>query len=502
LLLQMRAAGIDLWIERGQLRYRMPRTEAAADALAQIRLHKAQIEAALKQPAPSFGKSFEASARQTLALAQTGTHFFPMRVEQIWRAELARSGRAPKIPFDIPYAKWLGDTLDIEILRQSIRIAVRRHDALHSKLAVVDGRPVQAIQDAELVDLRVEAIGGTDRDAALQQAMAALGRPAIDLASETGFRCRIFRHDGGGVALGVVWHHYFCDHWSVKLLLQEVEACYRALASGETPPLAEIQNQYGDYAARQRLSLSRGLEDNLNHWRQVLADAPAARLPYDHRHDTRNMAPLHFHIAGEVAWRLKSRARALRIGFFSMLFSAYQLALARWSGADCVTGAVSVADRFDAQFSATLGYLITALAISSPIDRAMTADCFTQAVSRRLADAYSYRNLSYELYEAIFSPPRPFCPTLFNFIALESLAADQGQPETGLRLSAGPPFPRKPHHRELYFELVEFSRGLRGRIFYNTDFFTAETVEKFIRHYAAILERMAAHPETKIGELP
>jgi non-ribosomal peptide synthetase component F len=283
--------------------------------------------------------------------------------------------------------------------------------------------------------------------------------------------------------------------------MREVEDWYRALARSREPALPEVQSQYADYAATQRQSLRGGLSAELRYWRGALADAPPSRLPYDHRRDTRQMAPLHFHIAGTPARRLKDRARALHIGFFAMLFAAFQLSLARWSGEKHVTGAVSVADRFDARFSATLGYLITALPLHSRLEDSMTMDAFAQDLSQRLAAAYSHRNLSYELYDELYAPQQPFCPTLFNFIAIEPLGPEGDLQDGGLGLSPGPSFPRKLHHRELYFELMEFSRGLRGRVFYNTDFFARETVEKFVGRYAAMLERMASRPSLQIGRL-
>ena len=79
-------------------------------------------------------------------------------------------------------------------------------------------------------------------------------------------------------------HHAITDGWSLDILFRELEAGYRALASGgATPAFTSLQVQYADYAQWQRRWM-RGdvLEKELACWREKLAGAPQSLdLPAD-----------------------------------------------------------------------------------------------------------------------------------------------------------------------------------------------------------------------------
>ena len=105
-------------------------------------------------------------------------------------------------------------------------------------------------------------------------------------------------------------HHASTDGWSSAVLLQEVQACYQALAEGgRLPPPLPIQ--YADFAdwQRRRLDQTVVLDDGkagsaagiegpspaptpnitmtvwqaqLTHWADRLANAPVLDMPLDH----------------------------------------------------------------------------------------------------------------------------------------------------------------------------------------------------------------------------
>src|SRR6185436_12082787 len=70
-------------------------------------------------------------------------------------------------------------------------------------------------------------------------------------------------------------HHIISDGWSTGVLVEELSACYRALAVGEPPSLPDLPIQYADYAVWQRRWLTgEVLETRLRWWRERLTGAP------------------------------------------------------------------------------------------------------------------------------------------------------------------------------------------------------------------------------------
>src|SRR4051812_46399900 len=95
----------------------------------------------------------ENRARAILGLDQPGQEqrFLSMRIENLWRAE----GFAPVVPFSGSIFVPLGPSLDLGILRDSLMTVMRRHDVLHSRLAVSGNRPVLLVEDVKAPDLEI-----------------------------------------------------------------------------------------------------------------------------------------------------------------------------------------------------------------------------------------------------------------------------------------------------------------------------------------------------------
>ena len=80
-------------------------------------------------------------------------------------------------------------------------------------------------------------------------------------------------------------HHIVFDGWSELILLEELAAHYRALATGAARLLPELAIQYGDYAQWQRQRLQGPLRAPLLHyWKQQLAHIQVLELPVDRPH--------------------------------------------------------------------------------------------------------------------------------------------------------------------------------------------------------------------------
>src|SRR5205085_2519968 len=103
-------------------------------------------------------------------------------------------------------------------------------------------------------------------------------RLPFDLAQAPLLRAQLLRLSEDDHILQVVFHHIVFDGGSKAVLFRELGALYAASA-----PLPALPVQYGDYAEWQRSWLQGDvLEQELEHWRDVLAGMPAAlELPTD-----------------------------------------------------------------------------------------------------------------------------------------------------------------------------------------------------------------------------
>jgi hypothetical protein len=449
--------------------------------------------------------TIEQRARDILGLGnlEPEPRYLSARIENLWRAE----GFADVVPFNGSIFVPLGPQVDMGLLRESLMTVLKRHEVLHSRLALKDGRSILVATDVKEPDLRVTDVSkrviAAHREGGEPSALSEFVETPVHLLAEPGFRSRLFRDEDGNLALGLMLHHYFGDGWSSQVLRREITTTLVALGEGKTPVFAQAA-QYADFALAQRQVLSASLDKQLGYWRGRLEKAQPCRLPYDHVRDTNQRGRLYVSIGEGVSSRLATLAQEKRVSVFVIYLAALHLLLARWCGEKHAITAVNTADRVKPQFFNTVGYLIASVPIYTEMNDGWRVGDLLSSVAKNFYDAYAHRDLAYDLYDRICEPPQPFCTTLFNFIPLqEKLSAAKSQsaalPPAGI--FTGPPIQRVRVHREIYFCLVEMPRGMVGKVYYNLDFFTQETFEILVTEFGRILGRIAAEPDGPVRDI-
>ncbi len=196
-------------------------------------------------------------------------------------------------------------------------------------------------------------------------------------------------------------------------------------------------------------------------------------------------------------------SKGSRVSLTLVLMAAYHLSIARWSGQTEIVSAAYTADRIDPRFQNTIGFLVTNMPVCSRIEPDITFRAFLLEFAKEFYGSYSHRELSCELYEAIFSPGNPFCGPVFNFVPLQRnfISSElHSIPAFGGTLVA-PDAPRPAIYRELYLGLTELPNGILGKVFYSADRFKPEGMETFIQHFRNVLQAVTTDPNMRLREL-
>ena len=456
-----------------------------------------------KPSPPAHLPGFEVKAREVLGLndLETLPTALAARAEQLWRLDRF----AANVPFTNPMFIPMGPSPDLGLLYESVATVVRRHEALRTRLAVHRGRAVQIVEDWKASGIGMVDILQSDIDEdrpGRNSPVSEFSQRSMDLYAQDNFQCQVFRDETGNVRLGFIAHGFFSDAWSSQVLLHEIRVAYSALKSRETP-IFKPAAQYTDYAQAQRRSLDRDLAAHLTYWHRKLKDMPSSRLPYNHCTETGRRGRSYFFVNEDITARLTAIADASRVSLTLVLLAAYQLSLARWSGQDEILSAAYTADRVKPQFQNTVGLLVTNMPVCSRIDRKLTFRTFLHDVARGFYDGYAHRELSCELYEAIFSPSKLFCGTVFNFVPLQKnfFASELHSIPSFNGTLVAPEAPRPAIYREIYLGLTQFPNGILGKVFYNADRFTFEGMEVFIRHFREVIQAISVDPDVTVRDL-
>ncbi|MFB6392422.1 amino acid adenylation domain-containing protein [Polymorphospora lycopeni] len=488
---------VGLLVDGDRLRLQAPRDVLTPELLAELKLHKEQLIAILTGSDPeTIPRRPVSDAPLPLAYAQ----------RQLWFLDQLSPGN----PFyNNPVAFDITGALDVAALARALTEVVRRHEALRTVFADVDGEPCQVVRPAGPVALPVTDLGGLpdpERRRRADEAVEADARAPFDLATGPLLRSSLLRlaDDEHRWLLNV--HHTVADGWSIGILIGEVTTLYGAYARGAASPLAELPIQYPDYALWQRRHLAGGeLERQLGYWTRTLAGAPALlALPTDRPRPAvqRYRGDCHGVVVGaDVLHGLRDVGRAGDATLFMTLMATLSVLLWRYSGQDDVCVGTPFANRNHRAVEGLIGHFINTVVIRNRLAPGQPFAALLADVRRHLLDAYAHPDLPFEQLVDALKPERhtSYSPLFQVMLVLQNIPRGQVDlPDLALRPLASSTGAAK---FDLSVEAAEQADGLHLTFEYNTDLFDAATVARMADHFVRLLGQVAADPSVPVGAL-
>ena len=182
-----------------------------------------------------------ACCRRWCPIGRTGPLPLSFAQERLWFLDRLEPGSAV---YNIPVALRLGGALDAAALERALGEIVRRHEALRTTFAEVDGAPVQVI--APFGGLRPAGGGpvGAGRGGSRGGGPAARRRGGAAAVRPVGGPARSARRCCGWARTSTCccsrMHHIVSDGWSMGVLFRELSALYAAYREGRESPLPEL----------------------------------------------------------------------------------------------------------------------------------------------------------------------------------------------------------------------------------------------------------------------
>ncbi len=425
--------------------------------------------------------------------------------ERMWFLYQLSPGAAA---YNIPASVRLHGPLNRAALRWSIDELVRRHDALRTTFAQVDGQPRQIIHDSlhplwEEEDLR-RLPAELREPRALELATAEARRP-FDLEQGPLLRILLIQVGDEDHVLVVSTHHIISDQWSYGVIARELVKCYNSFCAGKPFALVpDLAIQYADFAQWQREWLKGSvLEEQLTHWKSKLTDLPVVALPSD-----RPRLPVHSfkgdHVSLDLSWSLVNRLKQLSVregvtlymvflaGFFGLL---HRLTQQR----DLVIG-TPIANRNRLEIEDLIGTFVNTLVLRTDVSGDLTFRELLRNVRDLSLDAYAHQDIPFEKLVEELRPDRsqgglplvqvlfnfantPFARTEFQHLSWTPYEVSRGAAQLDLGLSIDPLASRKAY--------LEF----------NTDLFDRVSAERWLAEYRQFMEVIAEQPEEKVGRV-
>ncbi len=323
--------------------------------------------------------------------------------------------------YNMPFAMWLNGPLDVQALQRAMDATAARQAVLRTRIAALDGVPEQVVADAATVPIEhIELPAALDGDERAEQAeqaeqamavAAELGSRPFDLAAGPLIRATLIRVGPDRHLFVLVMHHIISDGESVKILMYEVSAFYRAEVTGVPASLPPMWMEYGDYAVWQR-DILRGeeLDRLLGYWRRQLHGVPQIlTLPSDRPRPARlssGGALAKVVVDAATTRRLAEVAQRANATMFMVFLTGFVAVLSRYARqADIVVG-TQVAGRTHTELDPIVGMFTNSL----PLRFSLAGDpTFIELLGRvrdTTLDALSHQQLPFEKLVEEFVPDR------------------------------------------------------------------------------------------------
>ncbi|HEX7185752.1 MAG TPA: amino acid adenylation domain-containing protein, partial [Thermoanaerobaculia bacterium] len=427
--------------------------------------------------------------------------------ERVWLFERLQPGSSV---YNLPVVVRLTGDLDVEALRRSFAEVVRRHSALRVIFREADGEPRQVVTPAgplplPVVDLSALPAPHCDQETG-QRLLEEVDRP-FDIECGPLFRLLLLRLGNREHVLSATMHHIVSDGWSTRVLVGETGALYEAFVQGRPSPLPELPIQYVDFALWQRQRLAGPeLAGHLDFWRRELAGAPTVlELPTDRPRpavESHRGAHQPFTWSAATTAAIQALARQSGATPFMALLTAFHTLLHRYSGADDVLVGSVHANRNQVDLEKLIGFFINAQVFRLRfVEGEGFADLLERVRATTLA-VHAHRDLPFELLLGELGVER----SLAHHPLFQVMLVLQNAPLGELRLPgltfSPVDLPRTAANFDLTLYLFETGDGLAGLIEYASDLFDAPTVARFLSHFQALLEAVAADPALPVDRIP
>ena len=392
------------------------------------------------------------------------------------------------VHYHVPAVLRLKGKLNKEALANSLQTIVSRHEVLRTVFKEEEGEAWQEIKDAEQWQLNQtnKSDYATDQEGLQQYIQERISDP-FDLSRDNMLRAELIRIEEEYHVLIVVLHHIASDGWSRSILVKEVAELYAAYDEKRSANLPSLPVQYADYALWQRnyfrvKSLRRSYsigKTNCRMWRHC-SRADYVRPAIQ---STRG-ASKGFKIDKELTLSLHQLSQEHGVTLFMTLLAAFKVLLYRYSGQQDICVGTPIAGRQQQELEGSIGFFLNTLALRSKVEGELSFIDLLSGVKTSTLEAYEHQEVPFEkVVDAVVKERDMSRSPLFQVMfVLQNTPEVEQLRLGGLQLSAEGSGNTTAKF-EITLSITQTGEGLFGTWEYNTDLYSADTVERMITHY-------------------
>ena len=466
----------------------------------------------LSQFAQQIGLSSANIRPKVKTLKRKSTQLIPSYAQQrLWFIDQMGEG---SVHYNMPSAIRLQGDFKVQAAQTAFTQIIQRHEPLRTVFVDSDDGLLQVVSHSfefKIIQTDLTTLSGKKQQHAIETAIKDDAELPFNLNEDLMLRVSYLRLKADEGVMLFNMHHIASDGWSIGILVDEFVKLYHSSIEGKPSQLASLPIQYADYAHWQRQWLSgKVLDSQLTYWEKQLADLPQVHnLPLDYdrpQYQAFNGASCQVDIDSDTLKCLKSIAIDNQATLFMLIHATFSILLSRYSNSNDIVIATPVANRLQKELEGLIGFFVNTLVLRSDCSGNPSFIKFLSQIKNTNLDAQSNQDIPFEHLVDHINPPRS---TSHNALFQIMLSMNTNE-EFNLTLPGVEVSSQIKQQLIAKFDLVMIAlpiqnttdEGLRCSFVYNTDLFSAKTIQRLANSMQRLLTSIATDATQAIKNLP
>jgi natural product biosynthesis luciferase-like monooxygenase protein len=412
----------------------------------------------------------------------------------------------------------LKGSLKVELLERSLNETIRRHENLRTIFTEVEGRPAQTVLPELSLTLSVLDLQELDETLCMKEALRIAQEESLrrfDAFTGPLMRATLLTLAEDDHIVIMVMDHLIFDDWSANVLMNEVTTFYGALADAKQLTLPALEIQYADYAHWQRTWLDgETLKSYVAYWERHFDGRdpyPALQLPGAHTqlsagmHRSRTQTRV---IPATVLKAVKNLTREQGSTLYMTLLAAFKILFNHYTGQERIGIVSPVANRQRLETQALIGWFANTQVFHTNLAGDPSFREVLERVRQVTLGVYEHPDIPFDTVRELIHPTPPdtpleqkFRPYVFFSLTSAELSADgaPGEQRDGLLINAIG-LNNSVTTNGITIHALEQPEELALSIEYQAERYDDQLIARFMEHYQALLEDLAARPDTRLSE--
>ena len=430
--------------------------------------------------------------------ARAGEGAAPLTATQrgFWRYAVRHNGQTVG---NVSSATRILGQLDTEVLQESLQALVQRHEALRTRIEVIDGAPRQAVATRASVPIECEDLSHLPQEgmqAELKLRAQAFAEAGCDMALGPMFRAALLRSSERDHVLVLAADHVVSDAACAAILNRELWTLYTQGTSGLPFSLPALRVQFADYASWQEATYDGWRTEHEHYWRERLAGAPQIELPCDRDSQEpmcRTNASMHVPFGKKLSDALRAFARREKVPLLLVVLTAYACTMAKWcERRDLLIAFVTHGRHLDPELRSMVGCLASSLLLRIELRE----ESFIR-VLRGIRHEFEAAFRHYDFDRVAELMPQHTTDLGFNWLSTTLLRSSSAAPMEAQRLRLQP-FPlRFSWLAKLVSFFADTPASITAGVTYRPDLLLPQTMDRFGRDLRLCAQAIVANPSAR-----